>query len=454
VVSIGKLATGQAAYYLDHAHTRASRATSVGSGMEDYYVDGTEAAGYWLGSGAETVGVRGGVHADALHELLEGRRPGDGVELVPARRGRVPGFDVTFSSPKSVSVLFGLGDEPLRRAVRVAHDEAVADALGYLERTAAQGRRGHGGQVTVEARGLIAAAFRHRTSRAGDPQLHTHVLIANLVEGVDGKWSALDGRGIYQHAKTAGYLYEAALRERLTERLGVRWGPVRNGIADVEGIAPEVLRAFSRRRAEVEAELAHRGESGAAAARVAALSTRRRKDYGVVPERLVGEWRERAARLGFDRAALRATLGAGREHRPLEWGRAFERIGSARGLTLRRATFARRDVLQALCEAVEPGVVTVAELEVAADRFLAFERSVPVLPSDVEWQLPSIRRRDGRLVYSRHGEVRYSTPRHLALARPWPAYGHRRRRTDRHFRRVFRRPVDCRCSLLRRPPAR
>ena len=332
-------------------------------------------------------------------------------------KGAYPGFDVTFSAPKSVSVLFGLGDERLRRAVRSAHDEAVADALGYLERVAARGRRKHNGSVMVAGHGLIAAAFRHRTSRAGDPQLHTHVLVANVLEGVDGKWSALDGRGIYQHAKTAGYLYEAALRERLTTRLGVAWGPVRNGIADIEGVPAPVLRAFSRRRAEVEAELERRGESSAAAARMATLATRRRKDYGVVPEQLVDEWRERAARLGFDRSALRNLLGRRHDRRPAEWARAFRHLASSVGLTHRRATFARRDVLQALCEAVPPGSATVAEIEEAADRFMASELAVPLIAGDAEERLPTIRLRDGRLVYSRHAEGRYSTPEHLELER-------------------------------------
>src|SRR6185436_921066 len=168
---------------------------------------------------------------------------------------------------KSVSVLFGIVDEPLRHAIRVEHDAAVQEAFAYLERVAASGRRGSGGAVSIQGNGFVAAAFRHRTSRAGDPQLHTHVLIANLVKGVDGRWSALDGRAIFQHAKTAGFLYEARLRARLTERLGVDWGPVKNGIADIDGIPKEVLREFSRRRAEIEAELLRRGESSAAAAR-------------------------------------------------------------------------------------------------------------------------------------------------------------------------------------------
>jgi hypothetical protein len=97
---------------------------------------------------------------------------------------------------------------------------------------AAVGRRGAGGVVSIRGAGFLATAFRPRTSRAGDPQLHTHVLIANLLQGVDGRWSAIDGRAIFQHAKTAGYVYEARLRARLTERLGVEWTPVRNGIAD------------------------------------------------------------------------------------------------------------------------------------------------------------------------------------------------------------------------------
>jgi TrwC relaxase len=261
-----------------------------------------------------------------------------------------------------------------------AHDAAVAEAFAYLERVAANGRRGAGGTISIKGSGFIAAAFRHRTSRAGDPPLHTHVLIANLVQGVDGRWSALDGRAIFQHAKTAGYLYEARLRARLTERLGVEWTPVRNGIADVEGVPQEVLKSFSRRRAEIEAELLRRGESSAAAARMGTLSTRQRKDYGVLPEQLVELWRERAAELGFDRAALRSVLGR-RSDPPLlpdEWERAFGRLAAPTGLTKRRSTFAPRDVVQALCEAIPPGSnVSVREFEAAAEEFLQSEAAVP-----------------------------------------------------------------------------
>jgi hypothetical protein len=113
---------------------------------------------------------------------------------------RVAGFDLTFSAPKSVSVVFGIADERVRATVRTAHDRAVREAVAYLERSAAAVRRGHGGVRLEQADGLIAAALRHRTSRAGDPQLHTHVVVANLGRGPDGRWSALDGRQLYAHA--------------------------------------------------------------------------------------------------------------------------------------------------------------------------------------------------------------------------------------------------------------
>jgi conjugative relaxase-like TrwC/TraI family protein len=167
VISIGKLAVGQEGYYLEQAQARVDRATSVGSGVEDYYVQGSEAPGYWLGLGSEHLQIIGEVDRNALTRALAGHDPRTGRELVAPHVRRVPGFDVTFSAPKSVSVLFGLGDESLRRTVRSAHDAAVAEAFGYLELVAANGRRGAGGTVSIKGSGFIAAAFRHRTSRAG-----------------------------------------------------------------------------------------------------------------------------------------------------------------------------------------------------------------------------------------------------------------------------------------------
>ncbi len=126
----------------------------------------------------------------------------------------------------------------------------------------------------LPASGLVAAAFRHRTSRAGDPQLHTHVLVANLGRGPDMRWSALDGRQLYTHARAASFAYQAVLRGELSDRLGLEWTATRDGIAEIQGVPRNVMKAFSRRRAEIEASLAERGTDGPRAAEAAALATR------------------------------------------------------------------------------------------------------------------------------------------------------------------------------------
>src|SRR5215218_2235492 len=253
MLSIGKLAAGQAKYYLDQAEVRVDVVDSVAGGVEDYYLGAPEARGQWLGSAGSELGLCGGaVAGDDLRAVLAGLDPRDGARLRRAASPvRVSGFDLTFSAPKSVSVLFGVGGDELRGRVRAAHDRAVREALGYLERSAAAVRRGAGGAVVEEASGLVAAGFRHRTSRAGDPQLHTHLLVANLGRGSDGRWSAPDGRRLYAHARPASFIYQAVLRAELTRTAGVEWTPVRGGIAEALGVPRAIREAFSRRRAEI-----------------------------------------------------------------------------------------------------------------------------------------------------------------------------------------------------------
>ena len=168
------------------------------------------------------------------------------------------------------------------------HARALAAALGYLERHAAIARRGHGGHELVRGNGFIAAVFQHRTSRAGDPLLHSHAVIANLTRGPDGRWTALDGRALWTHAKTAGYLYQAVLRRELTRELGVAWDRVRNGVADIAGIPRAVIVGFSQRRQQITKRLAERGEYSAKSAQVAALDTRLPKGEAVDQETLRG----------------------------------------------------------------------------------------------------------------------------------------------------------------------
>jgi conjugative relaxase-like TrwC/TraI family protein len=212
MMSIGKLSAGQEGYYL----------AGVAHGVEDYYLEAGEVPGRWLGGGAALLGLAGDVDDDEFRTVLSGADPSAGVRL---RRGnaRLCAFDVTLSAPKSVSLAWALGDPGTAQTVVAAHEYAVDQAIGYLEREAVRSRRGHNGLESVEGGGVIGAAFRHRTSRAGDPQLHTHVLVANATVCEDGVWRALDGRLLYGHARTAGFLYQAALRYALTWSLGVSW---------------------------------------------------------------------------------------------------------------------------------------------------------------------------------------------------------------------------------------
>ena len=205
MMSIGKLSAGQEAYYLDE----------VLDGREDYYLSAGEAPGRWAGRLADRLGLTGTVDADPLRAVLAGHDP-TGTYKLRSTTASLPGYDLTLSAPKSVSLIWGLGDAETARAVVAAHERAVDDALAYLEAAACHVRRGHGGVDRADGNGLLAAAFRHRTSRAGDPDLHTHVLVANMTEGPDGRWTALDGRSICQHARTAGFVYQTRLRHELS----------------------------------------------------------------------------------------------------------------------------------------------------------------------------------------------------------------------------------------------
>lgn len=217
VLSIGKLAAGQEAYYLG----------KVANGIEDYYVGGGEAEGRWTGSGAATLGLHGTVESDQLQAMLAAKNPASGQPLQDREQTLSgPGFDLTFSAPKSVSLLWAFGDDRVRSQVVAAHEAAVDQALGHLERHAILARRGAGGGTFLPAPNLIGAAYRHRTSRAGDPQIHTHVLVSKLVQATDGRWTCLHSPSLYANAKTAGFLYQAELRDQLTRTLGIRWGEV------------------------------------------------------------------------------------------------------------------------------------------------------------------------------------------------------------------------------------
>ena len=303
MVGVTKIQRGNANYWIE----------AVAEGGEDYYTKPGEAPGEWLGSLAQELGLEGQVDRTSYIAALAGRDPASGEELIhrPAPRryvdsgGRqrvaepVLGYDVRFAAPKSVSLIYGIGEPEVRSAVLRAHDRAVAEGIGYLEAEACLVQRGKNGARIERGSGLLAMAFRHRMSRAGDPALHTHVVIANQTRAVsDGHWLTLaspKGRSpFWHHAKAAGYVYQAALRREVARELGMQWGPVRNGHADLAAIERPVIEHFSQRRTEIEESLQRFGASSAKAAEVAAYRTRDAKDYGVDVDTRREEWVARA----------------------------------------------------------------------------------------------------------------------------------------------------------------
>ncbi len=366
MLSIGKLTVEQSRYY----------ERQVAQGRDDYYSGRGESPGRWTGAGAETIGLSGRVDDDGFMALMDGRDPGTGERLKRVSgRSKVAAFDLTFSAPKSVSVLFAIGESGLAGALVEAHESAVDAALGYLEREACRVRRGRGGVRREVGEGFVAAAYRHRMSRAEDPQLHTHVVAANMARGGDGRWTALDATPIDQHAKAAGYLYQAHLRAAVRERLPwVRWGPVRNGMAEIEQLSPEVLREFSTRRRQIEErerELVAAGVGVGDSGREAiAHATRSRKRYGIDTAPWRDVVRARAAEHGLGARELAAlVLGPARAPEIPDPRGVGGELAGAGGLTERQNTFAEREAVMAWAAAHVQGAPAAA-VERAATEFL------------------------------------------------------------------------------------
>ena len=251
MLSSKKIGTASWRYYTD----------SVACQATEYYLGVGEAPGRWTGQGLPELGLAAGerVTEQQLEALFaRGLSPTTGERLGRAwRKDAVTGFDLTFSAPKSVSALWALGNSEIAAAALAAHREAVKAGMAYLDGHASWSRRGTNGVEQVATAGLSAALFEHRTSRTADPQLHTHALVVNKARCVDGVWRTLDGKEVFDHQKTAGMIYQNALRNEMQRRLGVEFGPVSaDGQADIVGVPNPLLKLWSKRTEAIEAEAA------------------------------------------------------------------------------------------------------------------------------------------------------------------------------------------------------
>ncbi len=389
----------------------------------DYYL---EPPGRWWGDGCAALGLAGSVDGADLRSLLEASDPRSG-ERLGRRFGDVSarGFDATFSAPKSVSVLWALSPDPWVRAeVLAAHDAAVDTAMGWFQRHGAVTRRGTDGVFQVDTLGVTAALFRQHTSRTIDPQLHTHAVISAKVQDETGGWFALDARFLKRQQHSIGWVYDAALRAELTERLGVGWREHDGTVQDLACV-PDALRdGFSKRSAQVEARHAelirrwsadHDGADPDARTitsleREAAKQSRPDKVHGTDANQLRAEWTDEARQLGHDPMTLTAEQ-IHDDGRPAPVVSDGDLIDEA----LRRASeesssWLRADLVRHLATIIDPArCPTAGGLVHDVDRLAALaEQRCTALgpePNDTSWH-----RADGRPVAEHVTDRLFTTP--------------------------------------------
>ena len=360
-----------------------------------------EVPGVWCGRQAAGLGLSGTVEAEPLEMLLSGRDPVSGTplgrELVDrvTRDGRVvkavSGFDATFSAPKSLSVWWGLTGD---RRLLDAHDVAVNAVLEHLERLGSTTRiRRDGGRLHPDTQGLTMATFRQTTSRADDPQIHTHVVVSAKVQTDDGRWMALDARYLKKYQRMLGGLYQSVLRNELTHCLGVEWAPIVNGQAEIAGIPKDLLAVFSKRAAAIDDAMAvkldqfrHREgrapspKEHAALEREASADTRGRKS-GLGVTDLATRWKGEAAQVGWtvEQLVEQVERAAG-DRSPTD---SLTVTDVVEAMSAERSSWGRADVVRAICDLQRPvsqmsGHRWAAAIEHAADRIL--ERCVDLDP--------------------------------------------------------------------------
>lgn len=278
-VTINKMSAGKGYEYLLRTVAAGDGDRSLSTPLTRYYAEAGTPPGHWMGSGLPALesAIRAGddVSEDQLRRLIgEGAHPETGEPLgrryrhysqpeEGKRRHAVAGYDLTFSIPKSASVLWGVADGGTQAMIAEAHRAAVADALDFLEREVVAtliGAKGTKGAVAqVEVTGVVAAAFDHYDSRANDPHLHTHVVTSNKVRTVrDGQWRTIDGAPLHAWVVAPSELHEAAFSDHLTRSLGVGWerrprGRDRNPSWEIVGVPQSLVEKFSRRSRDIDA---------------------------------------------------------------------------------------------------------------------------------------------------------------------------------------------------------
>lgn len=341
-----------------------SSASNDGDGSPVHNTKRAEHEGEWWGQEAKTLGLEGAIQRDDFVNMLKGDLP-DGTRLGTTRDGErvhTPGWDLTFSAPKSASILYEVGGD---ERVFEAHVEAMKDALTWAEQNQASNReRSFIGRINVNTGNLAVAIFQHDTSREHDPNMHGHAVVMNVTERDDGKHVSLDSKSLFDAKMVLGAIYRASYADRL-EKIGhevERTG--RDGSFEVRSVPQELIDHFSKRSHMIRESMEERGLEGAVNAAKAALRTRRSKEK-IPRERLQPLWQSEAKGLGVDVEQLvKEARERGEITKPKDFD--FDRVvkESIKSLAQREASFPREKLFQLAVQA-SVGHGTVKDVEAA-----------------------------------------------------------------------------------------
>lgn len=348
-----------------------------------------------------------------------------GQQVTKAQRvgGSVRGWDLTTAAPKSVSMLWGLGNDAQREAIERAHLAASTTALDYLSQHAGYTRQrmpGYDQPVIVEGLAVAGVRYQHRTSRAMEPHLHDHVLVHNRVlNSVTGDWTSLDGTAVMHECKTAGSIYQAALRSQLSAELGVSWQAVdpHAGTADMVGLDRATIEAWSTRTTEIDAWMSERGLSGAGADTAAQKETREAKDLTRSDDQLRMEWGERARAEGLNVAAIGHQVEPGGDDQAAQLPGVMPTTTQILAEASRaRSTFTRAQLAGTVAAMLPPDVApadVLSTIEQLTDE--ALDQAVRLEGTAAQGDDVSRRASDGRLFGTREGAVRFAARETIQL---------------------------------------
>lgn len=399
---------------------------------DNYYTaDAAQETSLWAGDGAEKAGLTGEVGIEEFKAILDGKMP-DGTELGAGNGKHRAGFDLTFSAPKTLSMLAYIGgDERLLEA----NMKATKATIAWVEKNLAETRmKGADGKIeSVKTGNLVVALFQHDTNRNQDPQAHIHAVIANATQGPDGKWRALWNGKIWQAYSTIASVYNAQLRTEV-EKLGYKIEPTgKHGQFEISGISRDAVMAFSTRRAEVlEAfsQLTHQNDQTRDAV---TIKTRARKPEVENRAELRAEWEARALALGLDLPTMvEAARSVARDGKDA-WGRVVEagrsgtdgirrvlefikeRAGGSEQDPLMPKTLSKLTPVEiAAAKSVASAIRSLSEREAAFDAVqltkTALDLGLPITVNEVEKRIAALERQ-GKLVRGVDGNKdRLTTP--------------------------------------------